>query len=226
MDFIEYLKNVPIFSQLLEADLKKLENIAKERFYKKGALVISEGNKGEAIYIIKTGKVKIYKTSSDGREIILDIKDAGKIFAEVTLFNGGMNPATVAAIEDSVIYCINNNDIEMLIKNNPDMALEIIKVLNKRLQEAQAKIKNMALNDTYVRVSQMLLRLSEKYGDLKNGVIELNVNLTREELASLAGTSRETVSRILSQFSKEKILKISGRKITILDINKIKEWSI
>lgn len=226
MDFIEYLKNVPIFSQLLEADLKKLENISKERFYKKGALVISEGNKGEAIYIIKTGKVKIYKTSSDGREIILDIKDAGKIFAEVTLFNGGMNPATVAAIEDSVIYCINNNDIEMLIKNNPDMALEIIKVLNKRLQEAQAKIKNMALNDTYVRVSQMLLRLSEKYGDLKNGVIELNINLTREELASLAGTSRETVSRILSQFSKEKILKISGRKITILDINKIKEWSI
>ncbi len=226
LEIIKYLKNIPIFSQLLQSDLEKLEKLTKERFYKKGTIVISEGNKGEAIYIVKTGKVKIYKTSSDGREIILDIKDDGKIFAEVTLFDGGKNPATVATIEDSVIYSISNNEIEILIKNNPDMALEIIKVLNRRLKEAQAKIKSMALSDTYVRVSQMLLKLSQKYGVLNNDKIELNISLTREELASLAGTSRETVSRALSQFSKEKSIKICGRKIIILDIDKLRDWSL
>jgi len=226
MDIVKYLKKIPLFSQLSESDLRKLEKITKERFYKKGSIIITEGNIGGAVYIIKKGKVKIYKTSSDGREIILDIKDDNKIFAEVTLFSGGKNPASVSAIEDCFIYSIKNSDIEELIKMNPDMALEIIKELNKRLKESQNKIKNMALNDAYVRVAQMLLRLSDKYGETKDDLIELNINLTREELANLAGTSRETVSRILSQFGKEKIINIKGRKIAILNRNKLKEWLI
>ncbi|KNF09375.1 transcriptional regulator, Crp/Fnr family [Gottschalkia purinilytica] len=220
----EYLRKIPLFSQLNDNEIEKVKLVTKERFFKRGNIVISEGSKGEAVYIIKTGKVKIYKTDSSGREVILDIKGEGKMFAEVTLFSDMPNPATVMTIEDSYIYTISNIDIEDVIKNNPVMALEIIKVLNKRLQEAQSKVKNIVLNDTYVRTAYTLIKLSQKYGIKLGDKIELDLSITREELASLVGTSRETVSRALSQFNKEKSIEIKGRKIIISDINKLKEW--
>ncbi|WP_352420067.1 Crp/Fnr family transcriptional regulator [Proteiniborus sp.] len=225
MSIIEYLKKIPLFVGMNNDELHKLERITKERTYKKGSAIIVEGENSENVFIIKSGKVKIFKTSSDGREIILDIKGKSKIFAEVTLFEGGTNPATVVALEDCIILSINNDDLEEIIKENPDMALNIIKVLNKRLKEAQSRIKNMALNDTYVRTAQALLKLMERYGiETEDGAFELSLKLTREELAGLAGTSRETVSRALSQFSKENAIKVIGRKIIILDKNKLKVW--
>lgn len=223
---IEYLRKVPFFTQLSDEQLNQVNKIAKKRLYKRGAIVIVEGSKGEYIYIVKTGKVKIYKTSEDGREIILDIKSSGDAFAEVTLFSDALNPATVKTIDDTEIICIKNSQIEGLILENPDIALGIIKLLNRRLLEAQRKIKSMALNDTYVRTAQTLLKLSEKYGQNKDGVIDLDINITREELASLVGTSRETVSRALSQFSKEEAITIKGRKISINDTDKLRAWFI
>lgn len=225
MSVSEYLKKIPLFEGMNEDEFKKLEKITKERQYKKGSAVIVEGENSENVFIIKVGKVKIFKTSNDGREIILDIKGKSKIFAEVTLFEGGKNPATVVAMEDCIILSIANSDIEEIIRDNPDMALNIIKVLNRRLKDAQSRIKNMALNDTYVRTAQALLKLIERYGiDTEEGSTELSFTLTREELAGLAGTSRETVSRALSQFSKENSIKIIGRKIIIIDKNKLKMW--
>lgn len=225
MKTIEYLKNISLFENLNYEELEKIKSITRERIYKKGSIVIVEGEKSENVFIIKSGKVKIFKTSADGREIILDIKGKSKIFAEVTLFNNSKNPATVKAIEDSTILSINNYELEEIIKQNPDMALNIIKILNKRLNDAQSRIKNLALHDAYIRTSQTLYQLIDKYGLAnRNGIIELNLNLTREELASLVGTSRETVSRVLSQLSKDKAIKITGRKIIILDKEKLVMW--
>lgn len=226
MEISNYLKVIPIFSQINQDEIKKISDIAKERFYKKGNIIIGEGDKGDRIFIIKTGKVKIYKTSLDGREVILDIKNDGSVFGEVVLFNDINYPASVEAIEDTNLYVIKNEDIEEIIKNNSDIALEIIKVLNRRLHDAQKKLKNMALNDTYVRTAQLLIKLSTKYGkDTKDG-LEIDLRLTREELASLAGTSRETVSRALSQFNKENAIIIKGRKIIVIDKEKLKKWLI
>ncbi len=225
MSIVEYLKIIPLFQGMTLEELKKLEKITKERSYKKGNVIISEGEKSENVFIIKSGKVKIFKTSNDGREIILDIKGKSKIFAEVTLFDNGLNPATVVAIENCIVLSISNDDLEVIIRENPDMALNIIKVMSRRLKEAQSRVKNMAINDTYVRTAQTLLKLIDKYGvETENGVIELTLNITREELAGLVGTSRETVSRAISQFSKEKALKIEGRRIIILDKSKLKGW--
>jgi len=109
---IEYLRRVPFFTQLSEDQLNQVNKISKKRPYKKGAIIIVEGSKGENIYIVKSGKVKIYKTSEDGREIILDIKSSGDVFAEVTLFSDALNPATVKTMEDSEIICIENSEIE------------------------------------------------------------------------------------------------------------------
>lgn len=220
----DYIRQIPIFSQLDEDEIKEIESIAILRNYKKGQIIITEGNKGDSIFIVKSGKVKIYQTSLDGKEIILDIKDPGSFFGEVVLFNDLSYPATVEAIENSEILNLKNNDIESIIISNSKIALEMIKVLNKRLFETQKKLKNMAFSDTYVRTAQLILTLSEKYGKKVEGGLRLELNLTREELASLVGTSRETISRALSQFNKEGAISMKGRKIVITDKEKLEEW--
>lgn len=220
----DYIKELPLFDQMSDDRINTLVKITNERFYKKGKIIITEGNKGNSIFIIKSGKVKIYKTSLDGREIILDIKGEGSVFGEVTLFNNINYPATVQAIEDSYIYVIRNDDIESLIKSDSNIALEMIKILNKRLAQAQKKLKNIALNDTFVRVAQLIITLGEKYGESIEDGLVIELNLTREELANLVGTSRETISRALSQFGKEKAIEMKGRKIIIKNKGKLRKW--
>ncbi|MTI49353.1 Crp/Fnr family transcriptional regulator [Sporosalibacterium faouarense] len=226
MNIGEYIREIPLFSQIKDDQLEEVKNITSERFYKKSKIIITEGNKGDSIFIIKSGKVKIFKTSLDGREIILDIKAEGSVFGEVVLFNNIDYPATVEAIEDTYVYILKNIDIENLLKDNSNIALEMIKILNKRLTQAQKKLKNIALNDTYVRAAQLILTLSDKYGKKIDGGLVIELSLTREELANLVGTSRETISRALSQFSKENAIEIKGRKIVVTDKEKLKEWLV
>ncbi|AFS78852.1 transcriptional regulator, Crp/Fnr family [Gottschalkia acidurici 9a] len=220
------LRKVPLFKNLSNDVLKDIASVAKERIYKKGNIIISEGNKSNDIYIIKEGKVKVYKTSSTGKNVILDIKGSGSVLAGTTLFSDSLNPATIMTIEDSLVYTLKNSDLENLIRNNSDLALDFIKILSNELHNSQEKITNIALNDTYVRVAKLLLTLSSKHGIDSNddNTLKLDLNLTREELASLIGTSRETISRALSQFSKENIIDIKGREIIICNKNKLEEW--
>jgi CRP/FNR family transcriptional regulator, cyclic AMP receptor protein len=220
----EYIKQIPLFENLDSEEIVSIVNIAKERHYKKNSIIISEGNHGDSLFIVKSGKVKIYKTDISGREIILDIKSEGKMFGEVTLFNDIAYPATVKTIEDSEIFIIDSSDLERLIEKNPQLSLGIIKVLTKRLLKAQKKLKELVMDDVYMRTARELLNLAEKYGKESGDETELQLNLTREEIANIVGTTRETVSRVLSKFSKEGAISINGRKISIVDLKKLKGW--
>ncbi|SHJ45684.1 transcriptional regulator, Crp/Fnr family [Geosporobacter subterraneus DSM 17957] len=221
---IELIKHVPLFSQLDQESLEKISSITQEKRYRKGAIIFMEGDKGEALYFIKSGKVKISKLSNDGRELILNIYGSGDVFAEVTLFNNVMYPATAEVMEDAVVGVIMNGDLEELVRQNADLALQIIKILNKRLYMSQMKLKQMALSDTYVRTAQILVKLADDHGVEKNGAIDLKLDLSRQELANMIGTARETVSRALSQFKKEGSIEISGKKIIIKNMEKLKSW--
>lgn len=221
---IELLKHIPLFSQLNDKSLEKIASITVEKKYRKGTIIFMEGDPGEAIFFIKSGKVKISKTSSDGRELILNIYGSGDVFAEVTIFNDVKYPATAEVVEDAVIGVMMNRELEELVKGDADLALQIIKILNKRLYMAQMKLKQMALSDTYVRTAQMIIKLAQEHGVEKNGVIEMKLELSRQELANMIGTARETVSRALSQFKKEGSIDISGKKIIVKDMKKLKAW--
>ncbi len=222
---IAFIKHIPIFAHLSNEALEKITSITLEKKYRKGTIIFMEGDPGEAIFFIKSGKVKISKTSSDGRELILNIYGDGDVFAEVTIFNDVQYPATAEVIEDAVIGMIMNKELEELVKRNADLALQIIKILNKRLYMSQMKLKQMALSDTYVRTAQMIIKLAQEHGIEKNGVIELKLELSRQELANMIGTARETVSRALSQFKKEGSIDISGKKIIVKNMEKLETWT-
>lgn len=224
MDNTRALKNVPIFSQLRDDELDKISSITFDKRYRKGSTIFMEGDKGEAFYFIKSGKIKISKSSKDGKELILNIYGKNQVFAEVTIFNDISYPATAEAIEDAVVGVIMNSDLEKLIKTNADLGFNLIKILSKRLFNAQMKLKQLALNDTYSRTADTLIRLSSNHGVMRNGHIEFELELSRQELANMIGTARETVSRVLSRFKKEGSIEITGKKIVIKDIDKLEGW--
>lgn len=217
MDFLQQLRKMPIFADLTDDQLRDIHTITTERNHRKGTIIFMEDEPGEGFHYLKAGKVKIVKMTDDGREHIINILSPGDLFAEVLLFNNGTYPATAMAVEDSKVGVIKNKDLERLILNNNVLALQLIKALSLRLLFAQKKIKNLALNDVTARTAETLLNLSKQHGKLlPGGNIELTLDLSRQELASLVGTTRETVTRTLSAMKKEKLIDFDTHKIVLL----------
>lgn len=224
MSKYDYLKQISIFSQLNEEFLQKIDDISLKRSYAKGRIIFMEGEPGEAFFYVRSGLVKISKLSSDGREHILHILNEGHVFAEVTLFSNSAYPATAEVLEDAEIGMIKNAALEKVIIENPEISLELIKYLNKRLIEAQNKVRNLALYDTFGRTAQALVKLAEDYGRKTAAGIELDLNISRQELANIVGTTRETVIRVLAAFKKEMSIELNKSTITIKNIEKVKQW--
>jgi len=220
----DYLRQISIFSELESEFLEKIYKISRVRKYEKGRIIFMEGEPGEAFFYIKSGLVKISKLSRDGREHILHVLNEGHVFAEVTLFSNTEYPATAEVLEDAEIGIIKNEDLEKVIKENPDLSLQMIKYLNKRLVEAHMKIRNLALYDTYERTAQALVKLAEDYGKKSSKGVNLDINISRQELANIVGTTRETVIRALTAFKKEHLIGIEKNTITIIDLESLKEW--
>ena len=213
MSKYDYLKQISIFSQLKEDFLQKIDEISIMRSYSKGRIIFMEGEPGEAFFYIKSGLVKISKLSNEGH-----------VFAEVTLFNNTVYPATAEVLEDTELGMIKNIALEKLIVETPEISLALIKYLNKRLIEAQNKVRNLALYDTFGRTAQALVKLAEDYGKKTTAGIELDLNISRQELANIVGTTRETVIRVLAAFKKEMSIELNKSNIIIKNIEKVKQW--
>lgn len=225
MKSFEYLKQIPVFAGLADPELAKIHEKTVERLFRKGAVIFFEGDPGEGFHYVQSGKVKIVKISDDGREHIITVLSPGDLFAEVLLFNNQPYPATSIAIEDSKIGIIKNTELEKLVLNNNRLALQLIKALSQRLLYAQQKIKHLALDDVVVRTAETLLKLAKEHGRaVSGGGVEINLDLSRQDLGSLVGTTRETVTRTLSALKKAKVIELEGSRITIPNIDKLSRW--
>lgn len=212
----KYFKNLSFFENLTDEELDYLSFWSKERHYKKDNIIVSEGNKRNFIYIVKSGKVKLYKSSKDGRQSILDIHGPDSILGLAILFNDRPNPSTVMTIEDSTVCLIKTSDLEEIMFKNPSLAINAFKIVSGRLLSTQEKIKNLTLDDSYLKVVKLLLNLSRKHGvQISKDSRKIDLNLTRSELASFIGISRETLSRTLGQLSKEDMIDINDKQVIV-----------
>ena len=225
MKAYDYLKQVPVFTGLSDEELEQIHEKTTERLFRKGMVVFFEGDPGEGFHYVKSGKVKIVKISDDGREHIIRVLSPGELFAEVLLFNNQPYPATAIAIEDSKIGMIRNKELERLVLSNNLLALQLIKELSRRLLYAQQKIKNLALDDVVVRTSETLLKLAQEHGKTVAGGVEINLDLSRQDLGSLVGTTRETVTRTLSALKKSKVIDLEGSRIIVPNLDKLRRWA-
>ncbi|MEW6507308.1 MAG: Crp/Fnr family transcriptional regulator [Bacteroidota bacterium] len=219
----EFLAYVPIFSDIPLDTIEKIEKIGTRKNYLKNDVILMEDEVGTALFVIVSGKVKVARTSTDGREVILTILSESDFFGEMAILDGQTRSATVVAIEDTELFLIQRNDFISLITEYPEVAISLLQELTKRLRSADAKIKALSLKDAEGKVATVLLQLADDTGKIKHGKVEIEKLPLQQDLANMAGTSRETISRTIHSFAKKGLVELDGSKLRIIDYEKFKE---
>ncbi len=219
----EFLKYVPIFSELPDNTIETISEAGSKRFYKRETVVLLEEDAGSALFIIVEGKVKVSRTSTDGREVILSILADSDFFGEMAILDGQARSATVTAIEDTELFIIQRAQFLDLLQTHPEIAISLLQELTRRLRQADIKIKALSLKDAEGKVATVILQLADDLGKIKNGIVEIEKLPLQQDLANMAGTSRETISRTLHAFAKKELIEMDGAKLKILDYIKFKE---
>ena len=210
---IKHIASIPLFEGLPKEQQEDLAMIVADQVFKQGQTIFSEGDDATGFYVVITGKVKIFKLSFEGKEQILHIFGPGEPFGEVPVFTGQHFPANAEAMEESRIFFFPRKSFIELIKNNPSIALNMLAVLSMRLRRFTHLIDDLSLKEVPGRLSAYLLYLSEQ----EKGASDLELTITKSQLASLLGTIPETLSRIFGKMSKQGLIELDGPRIRILD---------
>ncbi len=225
MENIEFLKNVPIFSELDDDTLIKLSQLGTLKSFDKDSIILSEQDAGSALFVMVSGKVKVARVSNDdkNKEVILTLLNPSDFFGEMALLDGLTRSATVTSMEDSKVFIIQRNDFLNLIQEHPEVSIALLQELTQRLRAAGMKIKALSLKDAEGKVATVLLQLADDIGRIKQGVVEIEKLPYQHELANMAGTSRETISRTLHSFAKKGLVELEGTKLRIISYEKFKD---
>ena len=219
----DFLKYVPIFSDLNDSTIEQISKIGIRKTFKKDSVILFEHETGSALFVIVEGKVKISRMSDDGREVILTILNDSDFFGEMAILDGLSRSANVTAMEDSELYIIQRNDFIALLQTHPEISISLLKELTQRMRAADLKIKSLSLKDAEGKVAAVLLQLADDIGKIKNGTVEIEKLPLQHDLANMASTSRETISRTLHSLVKKELIYLKGSKLRILNYEKFKE---
>lgn len=220
---IDFLKNIPIFSELDDETLQKIYKSGLVQNFRKNSVILSEEDAGSAMFFIVEGKVKVSRSSGDGKEVILAILNESDFFGEMAILDGMARSATVTAVEDSKLFIIQRAEFLELLRNFPEVSISLLQELSRRLRAATMKIKALSLKDAEGKVATVLLQIADEVGKIRQGIVEIDDLPYQQELANMAGTSRETISRTLHSFAKKGMIELEGSKVKILDYEKFKE---
>jgi CRP/FNR family transcriptional regulator, dissimilatory nitrate respiration regulator len=220
MKVTEEIIKIPLFQGLTPTQVKDLAQTVVEQQCNRGQAIFSEGDAGRGFYVLISGRVKIYKISPEGKEQILHILNPGEPFGEVAVFAGEQFPASAEALEASRIFFFPRPAFVELIQKNPPLALNMLATLSRRLRKFAALVEDLSLKEVPGRLAAYLLYLA---GEGKKGA-ELELTISKNQLASLLGTIPETLSRILTRMTREGFIESrASRQIRILDPAGLKE---
>ena len=212
-DRTQAIKAVPFFTELSEHELDVIRAVASEKHYPKNAVVLTEGEVGDSLYMIQSGKVKVVIGDEEGREIILKILGPGAFFGEMSLVDNQPRSASVSTLVAAVFLIITHAAFEKCVERAPNIAKMVMRVLAQRVREADRKIGTLALMDVYGRVASTLLELAV-YTD---GKLVVGEKLSQQDLANMVGASREMVNRILKDLSDRGFIAVESKSITIIN---------
>jgi CRP/FNR family cyclic AMP-dependent transcriptional regulator len=215
LDNIELLRQVSIFKEL-PADT--LADLARRLWHKQaeaGSVIVSQEEPGDQLFLISSGKVKVVLYGETGREIILSMLGGGDFFGEMALLDRQPRSANVVAVEDSELLALDRDAFQNHLSTHPSTALAILAEMSRRLRHADEVIGNLALLDVYARVARAIRDLAQKQGEQAEGGLLIRERPTQQEMAGLIGTSRETVSRALNDFTRRGLLEMSGKQILV-----------
>jgi CRP-like cAMP-binding protein len=220
---IELLRRCPLFAGLKEDDLKRIRAIASLRQIKKKEVLFSDGEEAKGFYVILSGKVKLFKVSPEGKEQILHIVSAPDAFAEAALFLEGTYPAFAEAMTDSQLLYFPKRDFIQLIEKNPQLSINIIVTLSHFLKRFASLIEELSLKEVSSRVAKYVVDLSIKSSKEGKSPKEVELDLSKTQLALKLGTISETLSRTLAKMKAKRIIDVKKNKIVILNREALEE---
>ena len=219
---INILRKIPLFSSLKEEELEALKKVTHTKNFPKDKIILLEDEEGDTLFIILSGQVKVTSFSESGKEVIFSLLGANDFFGDLSLLDGKPRSASVISIEDSRIQLIRRPDFNQLIQEYPTIALKLLEGLALRLRKADERIESLALLDVTGRVAGILLQFAEERGIVTGNIVVIKSRPTHQELANMVGTTRETVTRVLKQLEQKKYIRMSGKDVTILDMDLFK----
>ena len=217
-DVAAVFKAVALFAPLDESEIAFLAARASVRSYAAGELLFSEGEPCSGLYVVASGRVRIFKSSVSGREHVLAIEGPGSSIAELPVFDGGNYPASAAAVVPSQLVFLSRKDFRAMCLDHPEVALKVLQVVGARLRRLVGIIEELSFTTVRHRLLSWLLRQAKKEGrhSERGPVFPLPVN--HQELAAQIGTVRELVSRNMARLQAQGFIEVNGREITILDL--------
>jgi CRP-like cAMP-binding protein len=218
---LDFLKRIPYFSGLGLADLESIKKLVFERSAERAEMVVLEGEPAANLFFVASGAVRVFKTSAEGKEQILSIVRPEESFNDVPIFDGGPNPASARTMGPVLLYGIKRNDMEVILGNHPQIALNVAKVLAKRVRQLVSLVEDLSFRHVISRVAKILLEQTK--GETGHGP-----RLTQQEMAAMAGTAREVVGRSLKELEEQGTIRLDHHRIIVADkeaLQKIMEAS-
>lgn len=212
-----HLKRVPLFADFEDQELDELLAVMKEKRFLRDATILIQRDPGESCFLIVSGEVKVSLFGEDGKEIILAKLGEGEVFGEMALLSGSPRSATVIAMQDTTLLVLEREEFNKLLMRQPKLALKILAVMADRLRKADEKIEALVLFDVSQRVTQFIVEMAKKEGVQSPEGLIIRRRPTHREIANMTGTTRETVSRVLSELARGGYVSMTGKRLTIHD---------
>jgi len=220
---LKLLEKVPFFNSLKEEELRCILPYLQEKKFRKNQVIFHEGEPGRYLYLVRTGQVKVYKLSEEGKEKILRIFGPGDFFAELPLLDGGNYPASAEVLSTATLLSLSRENFLSIISQYPSITGKIYEIVGNRLRHFTTMVTDLTLKDASRRLAGFLLEKAAEQVHLSQDQVRFPLELTHQEIASLIGTARETVSRSLKQLQSEGIIEIKDRYVTVLDRDALNE---
>jgi CRP/FNR family transcriptional regulator, cyclic AMP receptor protein len=219
-----FLRGVELLNGLSTDDLLRTAQMCQIIRFRRAERIFTEKQPGACLYVVMAGRVKIFGSSAQGRSKTFAYLEPGDFFGEMSLIDGEVRSASASVLEDSVLIMLKSEDYRKLMLSRPAIALTLLKTLSNRLRRANREIEALSFNNVLGRIAQILLDLGERYGKKTEEGLRIDMTLSHKELAEMAGTAREVISRVISRFRRIGCVSFFDNKLTITDRDKLKSW--
>ena len=217
----DVLRQAPLFSGLDDDAASALEASMTPLSLKRGEVLFNEGDDGSQLYVVTDGKIKLGRTSPDGRENLLAILGPGQMFGELSFFDPGPRSATATSVTDVTVQSLSHEALMPVLSSHVEVAMALLNQLAGRLRRTNEVVGDLVFSDVPGRVAKALLDLASRFGRKAEDGVHVNHDLTQEELAQLVGASRETVNKALADFASRGWLRLEPRSVVILDLERL-----
>ena len=216
MSTATFLRRVPLFDALGDSEIEALAELAFKRRFNKGQLIILMAEAGDSLFIIRSGQVKVSLIHEDGKEFILSLLSENEVFGELSLLDDRPRSANVTAMSQTQLVMLQRADFRALLAKIPQIAVSLLEELAQRLRRTDDQVEGLALLDVHHRIAKTILRLATDQGEPTDDGVVITGRPTHQQLANMAGTTRESVTRELKQLEQQGYITTRGRDIIVL----------